>query len=389
MKVYLDSSSTTKPSQECINDFLGCVKLYNNPSSTYCNGGILAHNMLEEARAKIANYIGAKLHEVHFTSGASESNNWAIKNWLFEALQYDFETSFWTTNIEHSSVYQTMEWLSRFGFDPYYLKVDSQGFAPLEDVNEYALTINPFVSIILANNEIGTIQKPKEIKRICNIVHQLGGWVHIDATQALTHIPVNVEYLGCDSLSASAHKFGCFSGIGFLYVNQRNKIQPLIHGGKQEDGLRAGTENFNYIIPMANQIERLSINEQDRWKKEREIRNKINYNLYEVCAENQVEMLLNGPALDSEYRLPNNLNVTLKGIDSSALITLLDERGIQISAGSACNSGTNKPSRVLKAIGLTDEAAQQTIRISVDSSITDDQIEYFVKEVDECLKLLK
>lgn len=387
MGLYLDNASTTKPAQSVVDAFNRYVSRYANPSATYSTAGMAAKNDINEARKKVASYINACDDEIFFTSGATESNNWAIKGFVSANENC---MSFITDIAEHPSVYN----IAQYYLDKNELRVaisdvDSYGrFVPqdLEDLLKQAKERDPddtpLVSVMMANNELGTIN---DIKALAEITHRYNGTIHVDATQALTHMPIDVDDLDIDMLSASGHKFGCFSGVGFLYVNKRVAIDPLFHGGHQENGMRAGTENYCYIMCMADRLSELSLTEQDRWNRGKELADKYFDITASVCSDNGLKCYCNTLG----ECLPNIRSITIPGIDASALISFLNDNNITVSAGSACNSGINEPSRVLKAVGLNDDLARNTIRLSIVADAGSDDFDYYRDSLSVFLKMLK
>ena len=377
--IYLNNSSTTKPTNEVLQDFMWCTKnCWANPSDISTDG-IRAKQIIKRAQEQIANYIGAKPNEIIFTSGASESNNWAIKGYVD---RYPGVKNIITTEIEHPSVYNTCKYLKNKGYNVKYAPIDETGQVMVNKLESLIGDNNllyPLTSIMMANNEIGTVNT---ITAIAEIIHNYGGILHVDAVQAFEHIPINVEKMGIDMMSVSFHKFGGFKNCGFLYIKEGINLTPLIHGGHQFDGRRAGTENVPMIYAMGNQVERIN----NKYYPLGTIRNYLYDKIYELCYDLDVELRANGSFL---WRLPHLLSLTFKGFSAEALITLLDMQGICVSAGSACSSGTKTPSRILKAIGLSDEDAFSTIRISVGEDTTIEECDVFVKTLRECLESLK
>lgn len=374
--IYLDTAATTKPSKEVIADITWCLEnIWGNPSSIH-TPGIEAKKLLEQSREKVARFIGAEPEEIIFTSSGSESNNLAIKGFLEANDRFDCII---TTKVEHPSVYNTCQYLGRDRYRVEYTPVDDYGKV---DVNKFRImtsilseTYFCFVSIMLANNEVGTIN---DIKEIAKIVHRYHGILHVDATQAVGQIPVNVNDLGCDLLTFSGHKINCPKGIGVLYKKKTINLSPIIHGGHQENGYVAGTENLPYIYALGNQVERINKTKCNNGM--------IEYLLYKIYELDEYSIYLNG---NPTNRLPNNLSLTFEGVNAEALITLLDMNGVCVSAGSACSSGEKTPSRILKAIGLTDEEAFSTIRISISEDTTIEECDEFVRILGECLESLK
>ena len=373
--IYLDNAATTKIDHKVTMDIIDALEKYGNPSSIYMHG-YEAKQIVEEARINIANKINATSGEIIFTSGGSEANNMAIKG---ANDYYDLDLII-TTEIEHPSVSNTCCYCADHGTRLLYVPVNREGIIDLQ-VLENLIRIHGhvkfMVSVMMVNNEIGTIQP---IKQIAELVHQYDGILHVDAVQAFPHIKIDIEDLDIDLMSVSGHKFGCPKGIGFLYKRTGIEITPLIHGGHQENGLRAGTENVPYIYAMGNQVK--------RWVPDTNFKTSdfIWETLLEQC-EDICEIRLNG-AENSKNYIDGILNVTFKGVNAEALITMLDSKGICVSAGSACSSGEKTPSRTLKAIGLSNEDAFSTIRISWSRDTSFMDIEKFIKALRECLILL-
>lgn len=370
--IYLDSAASSRVSDKVIDDITWCLKnVQGNPSSIYSEGH-KAKMLLEESRKKVADFISADADEIIFVSSGSEANNLAIRGYL---NSHDICECIITTKIEHPSVLNTCK---RYGTSHRieYAPVGSEGRVDLGKFHSLISALSYkyfcFVTIMLANNEVGTIQPIKEIARE---VHRLGGCLHVDATQAIGNIPVDVKELDCDMLTFSAHKLGCPRGVGILYKKKFLDIEPLVYGGHQERGYHAGTENVAMIYALGNQLDRIKEEKFPNTFR----RDYMFVEINKICEELSIELRLNGSA---EYRLPNILSLTFKGINAEMLISLLDIDGVCISAGSACSSGTKEPSKVLKTIGLTDEDANSTVRISLGHETT-------IEECDEFVKLLK
>lgn len=380
--VYLNNASTTKPDKKVIDDFVYCAESYWHNPSDISEDGLTAKDIIKAAQKQIADSINAKPEEIIFTSGGSESNNWAIKGYVDN---YDVDLII-TTEIEHPSVYNTCLFCKEHGVRLVYTPVNSYGMVDLDFFEEtmkfYSKPCEILVSIMLANNEIGTVQP---IKQIAEIVHKYGGVLHVDAVQAYMHSPIDVEDMGIDMMSTSFHKFGGFKNCGFLYVRDGIELTPLIHGGHQFNSKRSGTENVPMIYAMGNQVKRLSLLQE------------VNtYNLYEsfkyilnqVC--NKCDGICNVSLNGSEKsRLRNNLSFIFEGVNADMLIALLETEGIYVSAGSACCSGEKTPSRILKAIGLSDKDAFSTIRVSINEKTTKEELDYFVEKLVECIKNIK
>ena len=380
MQVYLNNASTTKPDNSVLKDFMWCAEnCWHNPSDL-SEESLAAKDIINNAQKQIADSINANPEEIIFTSGGSESNNWAIKGYV----DYHDVDLILTTEIEHPSVYNTCLFCKERGTRLIYIPVDTFGVVKLDYLEKmmsiHGVGCKILVSIMFANNEIGTIQP---IKQISEIVHRYNGVLHVDAVQAYMHTPIDVQELGIDLMSTSFHKFGGFKGSGFLYIKNGIELTTLIDGGHQFNSKRAGTENVPMIYAMGNQVERLSkyLNESIKYIKEL-----YNYLIIKVYDEFNDCVCLNGHLSD---RLYNNISFTFEGIDSNTLIALLEAEEIYVSAGSACCSGENTPSRVLKSIGLSDNNAFNTIRISINDKITKKNIDYFVEKLAECIESMK
>ena len=377
--IYFDHAATTKPSKEVIADVTWCLEnVWGNPSSVHTSG-IEAKRLLEGSREKVATYIGAEPEEIIFTSSGSESNNLAIKGFMEVNSLYDCIIS---TEIEHPSVYNTCQYLSEV-YRLEYTPINNNGKVDIDKFRRLISLLSDkyfcFASIMMANNEVGSIN---DIKEIAKIAHRYQGVLHVDATQAVGQIPVNVKDLDCDLLTFSGHKLNCPKGVGVLYKKKGIKLSPIIHGGHQEGGLIAGTENLPYIYALGNQVERLSKKEYS----DGSVRNYLFDNICDLCNGLNIELKPNGSFID---RLPNLLSLSFEGINAETLITLLDMKEVCVSAGSACSSGQPEPSRVLKAIGLTDEEAFSTVRISIGEDTTTEECDEFVRILGECLRELR
>lgn len=387
MQLYLDSAGTTKVKPEVLEAAMPYLTdEFYNPSSIYSDG-VRVRRAIDNARESIAGFINAGADEVFFTSGASESNCWAIQGYVFAGMMDFSTTSIVTTKIEHKSIMECVDAMERLGNSTYYcdvtyLDVDKDGFVNMEQLEsvfkdrEEPNYYDILVSIQMANNEIGTIQN---ISAISNIVHKYGGILHVDATQAFGHIPIDVKSMGIDMLSASAHKIGAFKGVGFLYKKNDVEIQPIIYGS-QNAGYRGGTENCAGIVGFAKAVELASEEMEDKLA----LSVKRDYFISELTRNG---CKLNGASV---HRLPNNVNVQLpEGIGSEELLYMLDLDDIQCSSGSACNSHSKKPSYVLKALGLTDEQAARSVRFTISSDITYEAIDYVVEKVVKIMKIIR
>lgn len=388
--LFLDRASTSKYIENrddfIVDAIINAMKnQWTNPSSLY-SYGVSARKEIDCCRAVIARFINAKPEEIVFTSGASESNNMAIRGWVDQELSGGFKAAnIITTPIEHKSILECLKNKSLCA-SVRYCDIDKCG---LVDINSLKSLLwlhegeSILVSICMANNEIGTIQ---DIKTISDVVHKYGGILHVDATQSFSCLPINVKELGIDMMSVSGHKVSpVLKGIGFLYKSSNVKIRPLIYGS-QESGLRGGTENTFGIIGLSKAVEYCDIS-QDKIDEMCQKRDYFINLLKSRFSKFGFGVKLNGCATN---RLPNNINVTLpQNITGEALLYTLDLDGIQIGTGSACNSASIEPSYVLKAIGLTDEEAMRTIRLTFDSDITYEDIDYVVDQIDKAIKIIE
>lgn len=380
--IYLDNAATsgyTSVDDIIVDTMTRAMKRYwHNPSSPY------AYDVKEEidkCRAKISRYIGAKPEEIYFTSGASESNNWAIRGFA-DATWEDMHkvAHIITTKIEHKSILDVVK-NDFMDACRSYCNVDSFGMVDYYDLKkclELGCDMNILTSISIANNEIGTVQ---HIKVISDLVHRYNGVLHVDATQALGHIPINVKELGIDMMSCSGHKISpVLKGIGFLYKKNGVDIKPLIYGS-QEQGLRGGTENTFGIIGLSKAIDYCDVSYEA-------IEETINLRDYFINKlETKFGCKLNG---HNEYRLPNHISVTFpQDVTGESILYALDLDGIQCGVGSACNSKEIKPSHVLKAIGLTDIDAMKTVRFTLSDDTTYEDVDYVIEEIDKALKVIE
>ena len=373
--VYLDNAATSEVKPEVLVKMMPYFldEIYN-PSALYSKG-IEIRQVVENARNIIAQSIGAKNKEIYFTSGGSESNCWAIQGFVNYWLGQNITPVVVTSVIEHKSI---LECVNNLPVVTKFIHVDNKGFVDLEELKEKIVDHFPtLVSIQYANNEIGTVQHIKQIAEICHKKHAI---FHTDAVQAYGHIYCDVNALDIDMLSASGHKFGAVKGSGFLYIKQGVQIKPLIYG-TQNFGMRGGTENVPYIVGMATAAE--SIIKKDYLNEISCCKEVRDYAIDQLV--NRFHVTLNGDAVN---RLPNNINVTIPStLTGESLIYMLDSSDIYISAGSACNSHIDKPSYVLKAIGLSDDDARRTIRISLNEYVKKEHIDYLITEIDKAIKV--
>lgn len=369
-QVYLDNSATTPIKGDVLKEMLPFLtENYGNASSLY-TPGLIARRALDEAREKVATLINAKPNEVYFTGCGSESDNWVLKG-VASALK-NKGNHIITTVTEHPAMLRTCEYLEKNGYEVTYLGIDDQGRLKPEELEAAIKETTILVSIMMVNNEIGTIHP---IKELAAIAKKHGVLFHTDAVQALGNVPIDVKDLGVDFLSMSAHKIYGPKGVGGLYIRRGAKLGTLIFGGGQESGKRAGTENVAGIVGFGKAAE-LAMNGLDEHiKHSTEIRNY----LADKLTSEIPDIIING---SMENRHPGNLNVTFKYIEGESILIQLDACGICISTGSACSSKSLKPSHVLSALGVPDELIHGTIRFSVGDFTTKDDIDYTV----ECTK---
>lgn len=375
--IYLDNAATTKTAPEVVEAMLPYfTENYGNPSSVY---GFASKNKCEVSRQReiIAGILGANANEIYFTAGGTESDNWALKA---TAEAYGEKGNhIITTKIEHHAILHTAEYLEKQGYDVTYLDVDEDG---LVDPDELEKAIRPetiLISVMFANNEIGTIQPVKEIGRIAK---EHGILFHTDAVQAFGQIPIRVDEFGLDMLSASGHKLNGPKGIGFLYIRKGLKLRSFIHGGAQERKRRAGTENVPGIIGLGTAAERAAKTMEERAERESGLRDYLIGRIMEEIPYTK----LNG---HKTMRLPNNANFSFRFVEGESLLLNLDMKGICASSGSACTSGSLDPSHVLLAIGLPHEIAHGSLRLTLGEDTEKDEIDYVVDVLKETVKRLR
>ena len=375
--IYLDHAATTAVHPDVLKEMLPYfTDKFGNPSSVY---GFAANNKnkLTEARETIAGALGAKSEEIYFTAGGSESDNWALK---CTAEAYGVHGGhIITTKIEHHAILHTCKYLQNRGYDVTYLDVDENG---LVDLNTLEAAIRPdtfLISIMFANNEIGPIEP---IKEIGEIAHRHGILFHTDAVQAFGQIPIHVDEMNIDMLSASGHKFNGPKGIGFLYIKKGLKLKSFIHGGQQERGRRAGTENVPGIVGIAKACEIAMAEMEERMKKETELRD---YLIERILKEIPYTRL-NGY---SKKRLPNNVNISFQFVEGESILIMLDMAGICASSGSACTSGSVDPSHVLLAIGLPHEIAHGSLRLTIGYENTKEEMDTVVDNLKRIITNLR
>lgn len=375
--IYLDNAATTKVNEKVLESMMPYFsEIYCNPSAAYsfATKGRIA---IEEARNHAAKLIGASDMEIYFTSGGSESDNWAIKA-VAESFS-DKGKHIITTKIEHHAVLHTCEYLERHGFDITYLNVDDDGKVRLDELEKAIRDDTILISVMTANNEIGTIQP---VARIGQIAHEHGVLFHTDAVQAYGHIPINVDEMNIDMLSASGHKFNGPKGVGIMYIRKGIKLHSFIHGGSQERGRRAGTYNVPGIVGLGRAAQLAYENMAERQEKESELRDYfIDRIMYEIPYT-----VLNGHAKD---RLPNNINFCFRFVEGESMLIMLDQLGICASSGSACTSGAIDPSHVLRAIGRSNEMAHESLRLTLSYENTKEEIDIVVGELKRIVERLR
>ncbi len=376
-QIYLDHAATTRTAPEVVEAMLPYfTEYYGNPSSVY---GFAASNqtVLADSREQIAGLLGAKREEIYFTAGGSEADNWAL---IATAEAYGKKGKhIITSKIEHHAVLHTCAYLEKHGIEVTYLDVDENGIVDLEQLKAAIREDTILISIMFANNEIGTIQPIAEIGQIA---HAHGILFHTDAVQAFGQLPIDVNTCQIDMLSASGHKLNGPKGIGFLYIRKGVKIRSFIHGGAQERKRRAGTENVPGIVGIAAAAKRAAADMQERTDREIRLRDHMIGRI-----EREIPYCrLNG---DRKKRLPNNVNFSFRFIEGESLLIMLDMKGICASSGSACTSGSLDPSHVLLAIGLPAEIAHGSLRMTLGAETTEEEVDYVVDVLKEIVQNLR
>lgn len=373
--IYLDHAATTGVRPEVLEEMLPYLQEeYGNPSSVYDLAG-RSRKAVEEARQRIAGGIGAKPEEIYFTGGGSESDNWVLKG----IASLHPHCHIITTRIEHHAVLHACEWLEQQGMRVTYLPVNEQGMVSAEQVRKAIRPDTVLISVMFANNEIGTIQPIREIGRIARRAHVL---FHTDAVQAFGHVPIDVNEMNIDLMSASAHKLSGPKGVGMLYIKAGIELPPLIHGGGQERHMRAGTENVPGIAGFGKAAQLAFSTMRERSEKISGLRD---YLIRQVLALVPYTRL-NG---SRGRRLPGNANFSFQFIEGESLLVLLDTRGICASAGSACSTGSPEPSHVLTAIGLPKELAHASVRLTIGEENTKEEIDYTIQQIMELVSRLR
>ena len=373
-RIYADNAATTPVSKEVIEAMMPCfTDTWGNPSSLHTDGQ-RAKELLDESRRKIAAAIGCEPAELYFTSCGSESDNWAIKGAAYAARN---RKKIVTSKIEHHAVLHTCEALAKDGFEVVYVGVDSRGILVLDELRSVVDDNTALVAIMMANNEIGTLQP---IREIADIAHAKGALMFTDAVQAVGAVPVDVKALGVDMLSFSGHKIHAPKGIGGLYIRKGVRIRNLIDGGGQERSKRGGTENVPYICGLATAVES-AVNHLPEMEKVKTLRDRLIDGLLTIPHSQ-----LNG---DREERLPGNVNISFEYVEGESLLLWLDMAGISASTGSACSSNSLEPSHVLLAIGVAVEKAHGSLRFSLSRDNTEEEVDRIIEATREIVAKLR
>lgn len=375
--VYMDYAATTYVKPEVLEEMLPYFsEKFGNPSSFY---GVSRETKMaiDKARGNVANALNAEMNEIYFTGGGSEADNWAIKG--IAAAYRKKGNHIITTKVEHHAVLHTCEYLEKNGFEVTYLDVDSEGFISLEDLKNSIKDTTILVSIMFANNEIGTIQPVKEIGQICK---ERGVFFHTDAVQAVGNVKIDVKEMNIDLLSLAGHKIYGPKGIGALYIRKGIRIENLIHGGGQERARRAGTENIAAIVGLGKAMEIAHKNLESHNEHLTKLRDRLIDGLLKVPYTR-----LNGPR--GEKRLPGNCNVCFEFIEGESILLSLDFEGVCASSGSACTSGSLDPSHVLLAIGLPHEIAHGSLRLTLGDGSTEEDVDYVLEVVPPIIERIR
>ena len=376
-KYYFDNAATTPVREEVLQEILPYFREYYGNASSIYSIAKESKKALEAARAKVAAAIGATPDEIYFTAGGSESDNMALRG-VVNASKKE-KKHIITTKIEHHAILHTAEFLETKGVDVTYLNVDEFGKISLEELENAICPETVLISVMFANNEIGTIQPIAEIGEIAK---KHGVLFHTDAVQAVGHVPIDVEKLQVDLLSMSGHKLGAPKGIGAIYIRKGTRISPLIFGGAQEKKLRAGTENIAGIVGLGKAAELAVAEMEETTKKLIALRDKLIHGILESIPDSR----LNGHPTD---RLPGNCNISFSYIEGESLLLLLDALGIAASSGSACTSGSLDPSHVLMAIGLPHEIAHGSLRLTIDRENTEEQVDFILEKLPGLVQRLR
>ena len=368
--IYFDNSATTKIKTEVLNEMMPYLTTeYGNPSSLY-SVGRKAKKAIEKARSQVAELINCNPHEIYFTGSGSESDNTALKGFAYANKEKGNHII--TSKIEHHAILETCETLERQGFEVSYINVDENGVIKLDELEKAIRPSTILISVMTANNEIGTVQPIEDISRIA---HSRNIVFHTDSVQAIGNMPIDVEKMGIDILSLSGHKINASKGIGALYIKNGINVEKYINGGHQERNQRAGTENVAGIVGLGKACELANKNMNTHIRNLTRIRD---YYLSKLQKEMPEKIRING---SMENRLPGNANVSFEGINASELIFKLDEKGICVSSGSACSSGNTTPSHVLTAINVPEKYLNSAIRTTFGENNTFEQVDYLVKVI--------
>lgn len=380
--IYLDHSATTPLRHEALEAMQPFLQEeYGNPSAIY-QIAVRAKEVISECRRTIASTLHGEPEEILFTSGGTESDNWALRGIVIPFLLRHEKVHIISTQVEHHAVLRTLQYLEKLGASVTLLPVDQEGFVRTEDVERAIRPETRLISVMTANNEIGTIEPVAEIGKIAR---ERGIVFHTDAVQAYGHIPLDVQKMNIDLLSVSSHKFGGPKGTGFLFVRSHTDLENLMFGGDQERGMRAGTENVAGIVGMAAAA-RLSCAEM---KEEAARERNLTHWFYEILKNEIPDMEVNGPAIGSQLRLPNHMNFLFPGVLGESLLMLLDLEGIAASAGSACSAGALEPSHVLTAIGRTEGETRSSLRFTLGRENTREELERTAEILQSCLRKLR
>lgn len=376
--IYADNSATTQVSESVLREMMPYLTTaYGNPSSIYKLGRD-AGRAVENARERIAAVMDCKPQEIYFTSGGSEADNWAIKG-AAEKMAKKGKKHIITTAFEHHAVLHTCAELEKQGFEVTYLPVGEKGLISAEDVKNAIRGDTGLVTVMYANNEIGTILPIPEIASVCR---DKGVLFHTDAVQAVGNVPISIKELGVDMLSMSGHKIHAQKGIGFLYVRSGTVLPNLIHGGAQERNRRAGTENVPAIAGLAKAVEEACADIPGKTARLKAVRDRI----IDGILERVPAARLNG---DREKRLPGNINISFVGVEGESLLLMLDMNGICASSGSACTSGSLDPSHVLLSLGLPHEVAHGSLRLSLAEPVTVEDGDYIIEKVEQSVRRIR
>ena len=377
MNIYADNAATTKMSRAAIDAMTACMETqYGNPSSLYALGQ-RAREALELARGDVAGVIGASPKEITFTSGGSEADNQALRSAAALGKKAG-KRHIISSAFEHHAVLHTLKALEKEGFEITLLPVHENGIVRVDELEALLRPDTCLVSVMFANNEIGTVQPVREIGALCR---RRGVLFHTDAVQAVPHLRIDVEADNIDLLSASAHKFHGPKGVGFLYARKGVRLTNLIEGGAQERGKRAGTENLPGIVGMAAALKETAAHLEENAKRLIPLRDRLIEGLREIP-----HSALNG---DEKRRLPGNANFCFEGVEGESLLLLLDDRGISASSGSACTSGALDPSHVLLAIGRVHDVAHGSLRLTLGEEATEEEVDYIIRSVREVVEYLR